>query len=292
MLVIETPESQSASDAFEGSSGELAFLVRADVGESTQDVRRYMRTYTEETIPAPESENAPYRRSRIVVTPVPDGIGFYKSVVTYTQLKPQQFSFATGGGTSRITSSLETINGYTADLNPLPDFKQGINVTKHNVEGVDIVVPRLTFKISRTILADSITEEHLDTIERLTGTVNSEGIQLVINGIDRFYYAGELLLLGVDGQTTPANDLEETYTFAVSRNLQPAVDGPIVIGDITITEKDGWDYLWTFYIEQVATTSEGVAANVRALVPYAVLIDRVYRRKAFSLLELDVDFSQ
>lgn len=295
MLVIETPESQSASDSFEGSTGELAFIVRADTGESTQDVRRYMRTYTDDTIPAPESDAAPYRRATITVTPVPDGIGIYKVTVRYTQLKPQQFSGQTGGGTQRMTTSLETTSFGPIDA---PDFKGGINVTKHNVEGVDIVVPRLTFKISQTRLSEYVTDEFLNLIEELTGTTNQDEITLIVNGRERTYRPEELLLLGVDFNTSQSGEWWGfDFTFAVSKtNAEAFYVGATYSGGTRVAgtgilviagEKRGWNYLWVSYKEDTDTT-----ANVKTLVPQGVYIERVYYRKAFDDLELNEDFTQ
>ncbi len=73
-----------------------------------------------------------------------DGVMTFNVDIQYAQPKPATISFQTSGGSQKVKYSLQTIrrfdeNGRLNQADP-PDFKQGINVTKDSVEGVDIIV--------------------------------------------------------------------------------------------------------------------------------------------------------
>lgn len=71
-----------------------------------------------------------------------------------------------------------------------------------------------------------------------------------------------------------ADLLELTYHFSYSPN---ATD--IEIGDITVTEKKGWHYLWIRYEQKKDGTGNKMAPN-----PCQVDITEIYEEKDFSLL--------
>lgn len=174
-----------------------------------------------------------------------------------------RFSFDTGGGTQHITQSLSTIGSYVAS-GTAPDFKGAIGVTHDSVQGVDITVP--VYKFSEThVLADSmVTEAYRGTLHSLTGTTNDATFKgLAI---------GECLFLGAAGSKRADGDWEITYNFAASPNRTN-----ITVGDITVTAKKGWEYLWVSYEDAEDTTAKQIVKK-----PSAAYIEKVYEAGDFS----------
>jgi len=55
----------------------------------------------------------------------------------------------------------------------------------------------------------------------------------------------------------------------------------LIVGDIIVLEKRGWDYLWVFYVEKEDTDTRTLVQS-----PRAAYVERVYRYRPFSLLSL------
>jgi len=95
------------------------------------------------------------------------------------------------------------------------------------------------------------------------------------NAAFRGFPAGDVLFLGVRGSRRgrQADDLWElTFSFAASPN-----GTNLVVGDITVPSKKGWEYLWVYY-------EDAVAGNLHARRPRAAVVERVYDEGDFSLL--------
>jgi hypothetical protein len=177
-----------------------------------------------------------------------------------------KISFSTTGGTTKVFQAWET-NAYAADGYTAPDFKGAIGVNKDGeVEGVDIVVPRLTLDITYKKANADITLPYLATLRDLTGRVN-----------DATFFgfaAGEVLFIGADGTQALIDDPEITYHFII----EPALVDE-TIGEIEGVYKAGHAYLWPYY----EATPDGTAKKLipRPKVFYEAL---VYREGDFSLL--------
>ena len=65
-----------------------------------------------------------------------------------------------------------------------------------------------------------------------------------------------------------------TYKFAVSFNRKN-----FNVGDITVNEKYGWDYMWIRYADEVDDEKKSLVKK-----PVAVYIERVYMITNFSAL--------
>lgn len=178
------------------------------------------------------------------------------------------FSFDTGGNTRKITQSLSTIGAYGSGAYTPPDFKGAINVAGNGanmtVDGVDIVIP--TFNFSEThYLADSVvTWAYRYTLFALTGKVNDAGF--------RAFGAGEVLFMGASGSQRGDDNWEITFNFAASETKSG-----LVVGDIAIPQKRGWEYLWVRY-------GQDADANAIAEVPKAAYVEQVYEYGEFSAL--------
>lgn len=181
-------------------------------------------------------------------------------------------SFETGGGSVRITQSKETVSSHAPPGGTAPDHKGAIGVTESGVEGVDVVTPVYQFAETHYKADADVDEAYRQAVASLTGKVN--------NAPFRGHAAGEVLFLGASGskRTAPdgSDDWEITYRFAASKNATN-----LVVGDITVAAKAGWDYLWAQYREFADT---GAGSLVRR--PVAAYVERVYDEGDFADLEL------
>jgi hypothetical protein len=193
-------------------------------------------------------------------------------------------SFDTSGGTQHITQSLPVGSGNTLDFEkryptggsrPAPNQSGAIGVDGDSVQGVDIVVPALTWTETYDVPSFYVTANYIKTLSRITGTVN--------NSTFRTFRAGEVLFAGASG----AQDWDEkkgdgpwtlSYKFVQSSNAGSGETFPaLTIGSITGIVKEGHEYLWVRYED---------AVNSSALIkqPRAVYVNSVYRKQDFSQL--------
>ena len=179
------------------------------------------------------------------------------------------FAFDTGGGTKHINQSLKTDGRYP---NTAPDFAGAIGVDKEgNVNGVDVTMPVLNFTETHTLNGGRVTTSYKKTLAALTGTVNS--------GSFRGFSRGEVLFLGASGtkrSKKASAPWEITYRFAVSPN-----QAGLQVGDIKVTRKYGWDYLWVRYADKVAEGGKNVVKK-----PVAAYVEMVYPEGDFGNLGL------
>jgi len=186
----------------------------------------------------------------------------------------------------RVKNSLETVASYgppdpqdpEATLTP-PNLGNQINVSgtgvERKVEGVDgqFPVTKLvgTFKAPNLVVTDTFR----DNLENLVGTV--------CDSTFRNKVAGEVRFDGfTDRQVFGQNfGYELTTRFSVRKNVTG-----LTIGDITGIDKDGWDYLWTYY-----ERDEDGAAKTTILKPRAVYIERIFPRADWSAMGAAFGFS-
>ncbi|MCK6470887.1 MAG: hypothetical protein L6R28_03995 [Planctomycetes bacterium] len=170
-------------------------------------------------------------------------------------------TFDSTGGTQHITQSIQTVNSYGPAASTL--LGGAIGYDGENVGGVDITVPVWNWSETH-FLSDA--QLNSAAYYNLTGKVNSDGF--------RGYSPGEVLFLGATGQKRGDAKWEITFKFAASPNRNG-----IQVGDISGISKNGWDYLWVQYGEDVDST-----AKVRIKKPVAVYVEQVYEEGAFSAL--------
>lgn len=176
------------------------------------------------------------------------------------------YSFDTTGGTQHITQSLRTVGRYAIPGKKAKNFKGAIGVTKNpdNIEGVDITMP--VFKWSETwyLRVAVMTEAYKHLLFKMTGKVNLDKFRLKA--------PGEVIFLGASGSQRGEEDWEITFNFAASPNASG-----LQVGDITIKEKRGWDYLWVRYQD---------VKDVDAIVkqPQTAYVEQVYEYENFSQL--------
>ena len=173
-----------------------------------------------------------------------------------------EFSFDTTGGTQHISVSFET-EKYPASA---ADHKNSIGVNNGAVEGVDIVIPQLSFVETHYFPSSFVTTSWLQSVKCATGKVNSGGF--------RGFSAKEVLFLGASGQKRGRGDWQVTFSFAVSENKTG-----LSFGDISGVAKKGHEYLWVAYKDE-----KDASANELTKVPKAVYVETVYESVDFSTM--------
>lgn len=200
-----------------------------------------------------------------------NNLGIWKGYARYSLLEDtNEYTFDTGGGTTKITQSLGTVNSYARDGFSPPDFQGAIGVSEDSVEGCDVVTPNFEFSETHRLPDAAVTGDYRRTLFKMTGTMNQD----LFKGLE----TGECLFLGASGSRRGDGYWSITYRFAGSPNLTD-----IAIGTITGIEKLGWDYLWIRYGD--FEDDIGIALVKR---PVACYVERVYQFADFSLLGIGV----
>jgi hypothetical protein len=191
-------------------------------------------------------------------------------------------SFDTGGGTSHVTqatgSPAETRYPASGN-NAAPDQKGAIGVDASSVQGVDIVIPALTWTETYDVPSVYVSSAYIVNLSKVTGTVN--------NAAFRGFPAGEVLFLGASG----SQDWDErkgdgpwtlSFKFVQSPNAGAGASIPaLTIGSLTNITKKGHEYLWVRY-------EDNVANNSLIKEPKFVYVNKVYREENFSQLGIGV----
>lgn len=199
----------------------------------------------------------------------PIGNGNWKARAKYLRfLDDSEYTFDTGGGTTKVTQSLATINRYAPAGLTAPDFHGAIGVSEDRVDGVDVPTP--TFQFSETHrFSDAFMEGGFKLVLfNMTGRMNNDSFKGLA--------AGECLFLGASGARRGDELWSITFRFAAS----PNVSG-LAIGGITGIDKFGWDYLWVRYAD-----FEDSSANALVKRPVAAYVERVSLPGDFSLLSI------
>ena len=194
-------------------------------------------------------------------------------------------SFDTGGATQHITQAITVGEGGAQDFEfrfpgTAANQSGAIGVDGDTVQGVDIIVPQLTWTETYDVPNQFITTNYIKALSNATGTVNDAPF--------RQFATGEVLFTGASGSQQWDSDKGDgpwnlSYKFVASANYGNGKTMPaITIGTISGIAKDGHDYLWVRY-------EDSVNGNALIKLPKAVYVDRVYRRADFSKLGIGVD---
>lgn len=190
-------------------------------------------------------------------------------------------SFDTTGGTQHITQALENVTvltsktgsttittaGETKFPSSAPSMNGAIGVDDSSVNGVDVVVPALSWTETYDVPHSYITAAYIKGVAGLTGSVNKNGF--------RTFAAGEVLFMGCSGQQEWDEQRGNgpwtlSFKFVASPNVTNQK-----IGDITGVNKGGHEYLWVRY-------EDAVSSNQLVKKPKAVYVNKVYREGDFS----------
>jgi hypothetical protein len=189
-------------------------------------------------------------------------------------------SFDTSGGQEHIT---QAIAGKVSEKGKTPNLTDGdkvIGFDGQNVNGVDIIVPQLSWQENYEVPSSYIDAAYIKTVSQASGTTN--------NGDFRGFKTGEVLFLGCSGSQEWDKDKGDgpwalTYKFAVSPNAGEDQTLPaLTIGEIVNIEKKGHEYLNTYY-------EDDVKDNKIWKVPKIVWVHQVYRESNFADLGIGTD---
>jgi hypothetical protein len=199
-------------------------------------------------------------------------------------------AFDTTGGTQTVTQgrreNAANPNGERrygpGGADDAVDMKGAVNVDERGPNGVDIIVPHLTWTESYDVPSSYVTSAYIREVHLLTGSTNAAAF--------RGFAIGEVLFAGLAGsQEWDAQRGDGpwnlSYKFIASPNRGPDVGGLPAdpIGDITTYNKRGHEFLWVKY-----ATQEDTAKNQLARLPIAVYVNTVYPPGDFSKLGIGV----
>ena len=190
-------------------------------------------------------------------------------------------SFDTSGGTQHITQALDNVTVLTSKTGTttitsagetrfgtnVPSMNGAIGVDGNSVNGVDIIVPALSWTETYDVPHAYITNAYIKGVAGLTGSVNKSGF--------RSFAAGEVLFAGASG-SQEWDDQKGNGPWSISFKFiaSPNVTGQ-KIGDITGVSKKGHQYLWVRY-------EDAVSSDQLVKKPKAVYVNNVYREGDFS----------
>jgi len=157
------------------------------------------------------------------------------------------------------------------------NFKGAIEVDEQGAQGADIFSGQPTFTVQKRYTeTDFLAGRNAWQTYAEPAHVNDDAYE--------GYAAGEVLYLGCDYtddfEYDPETDVLTvfyivTFSFAVSKNGKPDIAAGNLPASVTLTDKEGWDYLWIY---RERPDPEGAPANV---VPIGVYYERVYPRADF-----------
>lgn len=178
--------------------------------------------------------------------------------------------FDTSGETLHITQAPYAQFWWPASA---PNRGTSIGETSDGLEGVDIIVPKLTFQITIRWNLFAVTGQYIQQLAVLTGAVNSAPF-----AIGNFYDVGELLFLGARGTANQLPYWEIVYYFEAQAN-RANIPWALSQQHGHIPFKAGHDYLW-FSTKMVAVTDQAIKRVVE--YPEAAYVSRVYPYLHFS----------
>ena len=216
----------------------------------------------------------------------------YKSPTEDRQTNDAAFSFTTGGGTQKITHSRSTVSmtgGITTDSSGnqsqfIPtNYHGSIGNTGTLIEGVEIDLATFDFKTTFYVDPKNMTEDYVKLLKNSTATVNSDTVNVSIDGVSIGFQPGELKLRGSEGSKRQGKgDWELTVNWAASANATN-----LMVGDVTVPAKNGWDYLWV-----KSTTDVDPNTNVLTQVIQQANVEVVYQYNPLSGVLQNTAFGQ
>jgi hypothetical protein len=232
-----------------------------------------------------------HKRARLDLVPL--GNGYWDCKATYKNPETQtsddggdgqpasianSLSVDTSGGTEHITQALYEGQGDWGGENAFarpgqtaPDFYGAINCSGDSVQGVDVTVPAFNFTEVWTWPAPLLRTEYYATLYNLTGTINAKPW--------RVFGRGEILFLGARFDRNRGDQfIPVTYQFSARPTRKN-----FKLGQITVLEKRGWQYLWIKYEDREET---------EALVkrPKFAYVNDVYPERDFETLNIGSPF--
>ena len=187
---------------------------------------------------------------------------------TYTELDriSSTYSFNANNATTHVNHSLATVRAYSLQSGrPAPNFFGAMNVTKDDIQGLDVMIPQMTISETHKYNPTAVGTNFLKTVNGYTGHVNT--------GAFRGFASGEVLFTGASGSFNDSL-VTVTFNFQVGTNIDLNVGGVIV-------SKGAFQYMWAYYEEAEDPSSDTLVKR-----PVGAYVERIYPNVQFSLLGL------
>lgn len=246
ILIEEKPANTSTLG--ENSRKERHYYVRATAGETEDQATFALQAYTTAVMALDATHWVVRKNVSLTELYDRDGDHAWEGTVEYGPItSPEQkpgaslrFSFNTTGGRATIKQAREVkathVNPAYAPFiasSPPLHFNGAINFDGSQTNGVEIIVPQLSFAVHFKVPVTVITLGYVFTLAYLTGKMN--------HNFFLGFAPAELLFLGCNGGQIDDDWYELTYDFAASPNFQGNV------GPFTNITKRGHDYAWVYY---------------------------------------------
>lgn len=188
----------------------------------------------------------------------------YKESTRETEQPPEgevEFEISTLAQTEHVVRALGQANyPQTADVGTL------IGVNGKDVEGVDIYVPKLSYREIHE--RDTLADGYLSTLIDCTAKVNENGW--------KGFEAGELIFMGATARRRGTGPWRVEYMFAAEKTVSVPIE--TVSGSQNVL-KGGWDYLW-FTQAKIASENDSIIQHK----VQSAHVAQVYGRRNFTLL--------
>lgn len=161
------------------------------------------------------------------------------------------------------------------------NFNGAIQVSKDQVEGVEITVPKMSLTAKHKYLSSTLESNYVQQLYDITGMTNKYIFVINWQGQELTFQPGELLFLGAVVTEATSLELEIDHKFEASFDrLTGGTPGPVTLNGFSEgLQKYGWDYGWISY-------TDGTSANAFIKVPQQYQAEQVYDRADFTILIL------
>lgn len=268
IFVDEKYAGRSVQREKDGSIQETLSIIISGV-EEENDALRYLDQFISDTLTTDGKE------IKLISSEIEqEEQDIWKATVVYktaasiviSDTNDRTFAFSLNAATQHITHSKKTTGKYPND-DDTPDYKNAIGITPENeILGCDIIIPEFQFQDQQEISAGSVNMALIKRWAQLVGKVNS--------GAFFEFEPGEVLFMGCEGSRKNGEAYNITFHYAVSMNATN-----LMIGDIAVAQKKGWDYLWVY--------SQNVKDELNRFIvkrPRFVYTEQVYDTGDFSIL--------
>lgn len=216
----------------------------------------------------PQTTTVGHKIHEVVFTYVPPQ--FAEPEIPETGPATGVVEFDTSGATLHITQAPYGQMWWPASA---PNRGTSIGETSDGLEGVDVIIPKLTFQITIRWNLFAVTGQYIQNLASLTGAVNSAPFM-----IGNWYEPGELLFLGARGTSNGLEYWEIVYYFEASANRYN-IPWALSQQQGHVPFKAGHDYMW-FSTKMAAVTDQALKRVVE--YPEAAYVARVYPWAHFS----------
>jgi len=157
-----------------------------------------------------------------------------------TETNDHEQSFSIGGGTQRVQEALSQLK-YPAAA---PDLGNAVNVQEDgSVEGVDILVPTLSFRRTYYLPTSVVTDSYARGLRDAVGKTNNASF---LN-----FDVGELLLLSANGTQRGQADWAVSFEWLAGKN-----QSDLAVAGIEDINKGAHEFLWILYEQEQEDTAK------------------------------------